>query len=182
MSSPAAARSKGKFVLSPLTRTITADGFRRALVAMVNQADHKLRAMESALLRSLCAHHVCLEKHRVANAGGAYTAPTAAEIAEWKSPCSCQPGQVASGSQLVCTCGSDKTYSGAITDYEQAISRDQIKNSVSQANIQVAAGIRARTSDLNLKFKGTEMHQDFLDAILAQTDKLPSLNLNTVEN
>jgi hypothetical protein len=47
----------------------------------------------------------------------------------------------------------------------------QIKNS--QAN--TPADIRARTSDL--KFKGTEMHQDFkfLDDILAQTDKLPSL-------
>ena len=82
MSSPAAASSKGKFVLSPLTKTLTADAFKRALVAMVNQADHKLRAMESALLPSLCAHHVCVEKHRVANAGGAYTAPTAADIAE----------------------------------------------------------------------------------------------------
>ena len=78
----------------------------------------------------------------------------------------------------MCTCGSDKTYSGAIADYEQAISRDQIKNSVSQASNP--AGIKARTSDL--KFKGTEMHKDFLAAILAQTDKLPSLNLNTVEN
>ena len=64
-----------------------------------------------------------------------------------------------------------KTYSGAIADYEQAISRDQIKNSVSQASNQ--AGIKARTSDL--KFKGTEMHQDFLAAILAQTDKLSFL-------
>jgi hypothetical protein len=82
MSSPAAARSKGKFVLSPLKKTLTADGFKQALVMMVNQADHKLRAMKSALLRSLCAHHVCVEKHCVANAGGAHTAPTATEIAE----------------------------------------------------------------------------------------------------
>ena len=171
MSSPAAARSKGKFVLSPLTKNLTADAFKRALVAMVNQADHKLRAMENALLRSLCAHHVCVEKHRVANAGGAYTAPTAQEIEAWKAPCTCLPGQVAPGAQLVCACGSDKTYSGAIADYEQAISRDQIKNSVSQASNP--AGIKARTSDL--KFKGTEMHQDFLAAILAQTDKLSFL-------
>ena len=171
MSSPAAARTKGKFVLCPLTKTLTADAFKRALVAMVNQADHKLRAMENALLRSLCAHHVCVEKHRVANAGGAYTAPTAQEIEAWKAPCSCLPGQVAPGAQLVCACGSDKTYSGAIADYEQAISRDQIKNSVSQASNP--AGIKARTSDL--KFKGTEMHQDFLAAILAQTDKLSFL-------
>ena len=71
----------------------------------------------------------------------------------------------------MCACGSDKTYSGAIADYEQAISRDQIKNSVSQASNP--AGIKARTSDL--KFKGTEMHQDFLAAILAQTDKLSFL-------
>ena len=126
--------------------------------------------MESALLRSLCAHHVCVEKHRVANAGGAYTAPTALEIAEWKAACTYQPAQVPTGGQFECTCGSDKTYSGAIADYEQAISRDQIKNSVSQANNP--AGLKARTRDL--KFKGTEMHQDFLDTILAQTDKLPS--------
>jgi hypothetical protein len=71
----------------------------------------------------------------------------------------------------VCTCGSDKIYSGAIADYEQSISRDQIKNSVSQAGNP--AGIKARTSDL--KFKSTEMLQDFLAAIFAQTDKLSSL-------
>ena len=74
MSSPTAARSKGKFVLSPLKRTLAPDGFKRAMVAMINQADHKLRAMESALLRSLCVNHFCVEKHRVANAGGAYHA------------------------------------------------------------------------------------------------------------
>ena len=56
-----------------------------SVVAMVTQADHKLRLMESALLLLICAHHVCVEKHRVANAGGAYTAPTAMEIAEWKA-------------------------------------------------------------------------------------------------
>ena len=85
---------------------------------------------------------------------------TAQEIEAWKAPCTCLPGQVAPGAQLVCTCGSDKTYSGAIADYEHAISRDQIKNSVSQAGNP--AGIKARTSDL--KFKSTEMLQDFLAA------------------
>ena len=103
---------------------------------MVTQADHKLRVMQSALLRSLCAHHVCVEKHCVANAGGAYTDPTSMEIAEWKAACTCHPVQVPPGGQFECTCGIDKTYSGDITaaDYEQAISCDQIKNTVSQAN------------------------------------------------
>jgi hypothetical protein len=135
-----------------------------ALVKMVHTADHKLRAVETALVRSLCAHHLRVEKHRAANAGAAYTAPTAEKIAIWCGPCT-------SADPLACTCKSDSTYHNAIEDYEGDIVRDQVRNSVSQAN--TPAGIKARASDL--KFKVAEMHTDFIDTILAECVKLDSL-------
>ena len=149
MSSPGARASSKRFVLPAFKKTQTSDDFRMALVKMVHTADHKLRAVETALVCSLCAHHLRVEKHRAANAGAAYTAPTAAEIAIWCGPCTC-------ADPLACTCESDSTYRNAIEDYEGAIVRDQVKNSVSQAN--TPAGIKARASDLKFKYGSHRRH------------------------
>jgi hypothetical protein len=164
MSSSGARASSKRFVLPALKKTQTSDEFKRALVKMVNTADHKLRAMETALVRALCAHHTRVEKHRAANVGAAYTAPTAAQIAIWCGPCSC-------ADPLACACENDKTYCIAIENYEGSIVQDQVKNSILQANN--SAGTKARASDL--KFKVGQMHEDFIDAILVECVKLDSL-------